>query len=431
MEKVRENISKRNEIRQKGMKQSAKQGTSIPSLVTAVQMIRLTELSVRSMNEMGSFTDDDAAKVAVGEATVVSLKQQATKELNDYYAVSCKLYEPPTAEDVEELENFFEALVTQTDINPVNLPLAHAFLKVVRLDYVTLCDERGLLSIAACDSSLGYLEALLQVPNIRCDLVEVASSCLFNQQARIPAAALLLKYDAVLNLGAVADDLRDAWLEFFADISSNKRAIAREDRKGRLQLIEALCKFCGIPIVYELEGPDSQTVFSRAAYEGDAELLQLFVKLGAHPPVNRLQSDGTTALMQAVVSNDPQCVKVLLGLSDIDVSIKGENGTALELAVVLKRNPAIIAMLKVAPRAKSGRGDGMVLPALKGVVVPKQGTKSAPATKVAWDVAKRQEELKKSLNQIEQSKLKQLVVDKKREQRISDLATGKRKPVVL
>ena len=334
MIQIREKISKKNHNRKQ-----EPDAYGISNVVTTVEVIRMTQVSVRSIKEMGSFTDEDNAKIQAGEAAIVEAKEKCAKALS-------KVGHPlvPAADQVEALQDFFENLITETDNAPGNLALAQQFLKVVKLDYGTLCEDRGLLAIAAGDGSLGYMQALLDTPEVRCDTVDVVSSCMFNQQFRIPATALALKFADRLKLDEYCDDLQDMWTEFFADITSSKRAIAREDRNGRIQLIRAMVSYNGIPIDQTTEGPDNQTVFSRAAHEGDTELMKVLLKSG-QIDVNRVQSDSTTALIQAVFSGKVDAVQCLAD-HGVDPSHKSDDGTALAIAESLKRSPEIIKILK-------------------------------------------------------------------------------------
>ena len=337
---IREKIANRTQNRKAG----AAAGYTVSQLTSTVDVIKMTEVSVRSIKEMGSFTDEDQAKIEDGQKSILELKEKCVTALN-------KLQNPlvPASDESENLDDYFETLITETDIQPGNLDFAKALLRHVKLDYGTLCEDRGLLAVAACDGSLGYLEAMLENKETRCDAVEVVSSCMFSQEFRIPLVALVMKHADKLKLPEVSEDLVDAWNEFFADIASKKRAIAREDRTGRVQLLRAMAHYDGIPVDLDAEGPDCQTVLSRAAHEGDAELVKMLLGVpGAN--VNRVQSDNTTTLIQAVFSGNVDTVKAVLAHPGVDTTHKSDDGSALALAQGLKRDPSIINMLK------SGRG---------------------------------------------------------------------------
>ena len=75
--------------------------------------------------------------------------------------------------------------------------------------------------------------------------------------------------------------------------------------------------------------------------------------------INRINSDTTTALMQAVIFNRVECVRLLLefggkirggggGGAGILVNIAGKDGTALDLAIQLQRHITICDLLEKA-----------------------------------------------------------------------------------
>ena len=89
-----------------------------------------------------------------------------------------------------------------------------------------------------------------------------------------------------------------------------------------------------------------QTIFSRAAKEGDFELVQLLLsEKDVVRDVNRVQSDKTTALIQAVGGNHVSTVEALLKHPMISTSYKSPSGTALQIAEDTNRDPLIIAAL--------------------------------------------------------------------------------------
>jgi ankyrin repeat protein len=92
------------------------------------------------------------------------------------------------------------------------------------------------------------------------------------------------------------------------------------------------------------EGPDGQTVFSRAAKEGDITLMKLLLK-ECKIDVNKVVTDTTTPLIQAVVANQLEAVKLLLAQPKINVGYVSQEGSALFLARALFRDAAIVKAL--------------------------------------------------------------------------------------
>jgi hypothetical protein len=95
------------------------------------------------------------------------------------------------------------------------------------------------------------------------------------------------------------------------------------------------------------EGSDGLTVFARAAKEGDVARMRMLINEGS-ADVNKVLSDTTTALIQAVVANEVEAVKLLLAQPKINVGHLSQEGSALFLARALHRDPAIIKALESA-----------------------------------------------------------------------------------
>lgn len=63
--------------------------------------------------------------------------------------------------------------------------------------------------------------------------------------------------------------------------------------------------------------------------------------------INRISTgDKLTALIHAVLADEPQAVEYLLSLPGIDVKYKSENGNALFFATNLRRDAKIVAALQ-------------------------------------------------------------------------------------
>jgi len=245
-------------------------------------------------------------------------------------------------------EQFFEELVQETDVPEGNSELVSTLMERLPLDFSRLLADRGLVAMAASDGCESYLAKFLSEPQHLWDVCEVAAACFFNQSARIPLTFMLLQ---LVDLTPYADEIGDMLREFFVDIASDKKAIPKENRTLKMLLLRQI--FVHMPWVavdVEQEGPDGQTVFTRALNEGDVDVVELLLEREpcVITDINRkLQVDGSTALIQAVIGNHFTAVSLLFSkFPTVDVSIRSENGNALDLAVALGRDSRIIGLLR-------------------------------------------------------------------------------------
>lgn len=333
-------------------------------LVAATEAIRKAMEDLNDLNANGVFNDKEQKKQQALQKKIGELKQTLAEKLSGNPTGNVTSTVSPgrrksistivaVADEDHRvvLEDFFESVIQDTDNKPGNLPLMRAFVNFVALDFPALCESRGLMSTCAVDGSLGFLEAFLSDPQgarMQFDTEELIASAMYSQQYRIPLMSLLLKHEAKLRLDKpeTIEAIKESWNEFISDIASKKKAIAREDRGGQKQLVEKMIAHSTIPFNVLREGGDGLTLFSRACLEADLALVEYCVQKRLCPPVNHLNGDGSTALMQAVVGNNTAIVKLLLGMADVDVNIEGPNGTALQIASLLKRDPAIVLALK-------------------------------------------------------------------------------------
>ena len=358
---------------------AARQGAAVEggkmSIADILSMIHLSKLSLQSRISMGIFTDEEEAKQKETEKEILQQKRNLQAELTEKHKKKKTLYEPSDDDERDHIEALVDDLLKELDTNEENASLFRLLLECIKMDWPALCEDKGYLSSAACDGSLEYMQALLSYPNIRFDVVDVVLSSLYNQTHRIPCVTLLFRHERVLldqGLEEHLDELMDAFHEFVADIASHKRSDnPKEVRTGRLQLIEKLYTHKIIKLDICAEGDsDSQTVFSRAAFEGDHELMSLLLKLRKAPDINRVQSNRTTALIQAVISNSVSAVALILAQSGVDVNYVSPDGTALTMGIGLKRDLGIVQKLK---SMGAKQQDGSTLPPIKQISTAEDG----------------------------------------------------------
>jgi hypothetical protein len=154
---------------------------------------------------------------------------------------------------------------------------------------------------------------------------------------------------------STAKALKTLWNEFFCEVCSEKRLNPAMNTSRRLELVRRMLEQgeAGTTPKVDLgfEASDGQTAFTRAASEGDVDVLELlepYIKnLPLKDGINRvLSSNKSTALIQAVLRNQGAAVKLLLSMEGIDVDYKGPEGRAVRIAEMLQRDEEMLSALK-------------------------------------------------------------------------------------
>ena len=304
---------------------------------------------IRRQSQMGSPSDAQLKEMEKERLRLEKVKKDAAKEINSW-GTCLSLMRPDDI--LEDFGDFLDRLVLETDARGGNLELVKTCLTHFSpaVNFPAMISEKQWIINSAADGSIGYIELFLCAPGvsdvIRDDVQEIVQTACYNQSCRIPLVNTLFKYDTnVLKFEKHKEELDDVWQEFFVDIASSKKAIPREDRSGRMEVLTKLVMHPHIVINYESEGADGDSIFTRAANEGDLDVLRLLLEKNKIKNVNAVLSDNCTALIRATFRNHVACVKLLLLQPGIDKSHACSEGTALQLAKTLQRDPQIIAAL--------------------------------------------------------------------------------------
>ena len=261
-----------------------------------------------------------------------------------------ELQEPQRTELIE----LCEMTVVGTDRRGGGVEFLEAMCShIVNVDWPKTCVERRWLIASADNSSWRYIDYFLGLEGIREalpteQLLEMLKICVRHRTLRIPMTKTVLSHEENLMFDVRRDHLSPIFNEFAINIASQKRAIVREDRNGRMEVLTRLVRHEYLLVDPELEDQnDNQTMFSRAAQEGDVELLKLLTESKGGNYVrdlNRVQRDGTNALVQAVIENQTAAVEILVKRG-ANPNHRTPNGTPVDVAMSLKRDPLIIAQL--------------------------------------------------------------------------------------
>jgi len=316
------------------------------SIMQSVRQLRKRAEEIHMLSQKGSPTDDDLKKLEDAKSKMSKEKIAAAKTIQGLASSAAAL--KSLDDDLKnEIQEFFEDMVGEGDHIEGNAAFAQALIDKIPLDWAEFVSSKHLDSVAAYDGSLEYLELFLALEGLETDAVDLLQNAMFNQSRRIPAVMTVMKYEPQLKLEEIVDEVLDTWQEFFEDICSQAKSIPREDRTGRMELITLMIHHEVLTVDPMREGADGQTVFSRAAKEGDIPLMKLLLK-ECKIDVNKVSTDTTTALIQAVVANEVESVKLILAQPKINVGHVSQEGSALFLARALHRDAAIVKALESA-----------------------------------------------------------------------------------
>lgn len=362
----------------KGASPLASGGKSMSSAVGALlETIKDVRQAIRTMDEMMVYNDEEEAKKKGLQAKVEETKDQLVKELTDNYKKKRVKCDITSDSEKESLVNLVDMLLGELDTSEINRNLFRLLFENVKVDWPDLCEENSWLVNATSDGSLEFMQVMLSYPHIRVDTVDLVTTAVYNMLYRIPCTALLLRHEEVLKLADHLDELVPLFQEFVADIASSKKENAKEVRTGRLDLIEKLFSHKLLNLDPSAETDQGQTVFSRAAFEGDYELMSRLLRIRKAPDINRVQSDQTTALIQAVFSNSPPTVALILAQSGVNINHVSPQGTALSIGITLQRDLGIVQKLK----SMGGKREEELPPEQRKVGLPsiESSTKKAAA----------------------------------------------------
>lgn len=247
----------------------------------------------------------------------------------------------------DQVIRMVERLLQEQEIEG-NLELLRTLLyRIVTVDFAPMISEKG-WAISATQSGLPTtLDVLLRVPKLWKDdqeVVELAYDAAHHPTKRIPLLLVILKHDETLRVGTYREHLRPIFDELWDSLCSGK-AMPGEEYSQRGELLFRMANHPHIQLRYDFEMGGGQTYFSRACREGDVDLVKTFLDL-VMVDVNRIHTNKSTALLQAVVGNQTQIVKMLLKEVDIDAHYRSPHGTALELAQKMNKDPALVGALK-------------------------------------------------------------------------------------
>ena len=259
---------------------------------------------------------------------------------------------------------FLELLVRDGDTNRTNMTLMNTLLADnLPIDFGRVIEEDKLMNDAAVDGSVSYVDAFLSrtdlklAPEAAASLVTIG---LNNPSKQILFAECFLRREFALDMMALREDLATIWQEFFF------RCVTR-DQDGspgasqRNYVVQTMLGRMGSSIGISLtvpsnvEGPmQGHTPVTALCRRGDVELFQIILnkcdpQLVAESLVVPTSTDRTTPLINSILANDEDAVRLLLQFKNVREQIRlhrSEMGTAEDVVErVLATEEVIVEMV--------------------------------------------------------------------------------------
>jgi hypothetical protein len=308
----------------------------------------------------GAAQDALSSGRAMTDASVqAAIRQQVANAKLKFVADLTKIGSRVTVENFElkkQISQLFVELVQEGDMNrPGNLDVVTALLNTVaNVDFAQIITSTRLVDLAMDRGQAKTMQALLMYKPILTQLTPeytkmLLESCCRNQERRCALFTALLEVALRCSAFHSGTVLQEQWQKSFENIVSLQQSLPNEDRQELTHMLDVALGHAFIRFSVESEGPDKQTVFSRACREGDLVTVKHLLHRNRIHDVNLVQSDNTNALQQASARNHPDVVKCLLDAPNIGHSVAyvfPGKGTVLDIAKSLKRDPKIISMLE-------------------------------------------------------------------------------------
>ena len=253
----------------------------------------------------------------------------------------------------DKLSTLAENLMDETDTPEGNAELMRVLIKhVVAVDFLAMVVQQGWALKAAQDGCPQYLEIFLSYKRVG-DLIKVPEAeqlihtCASHATKRVALLYSLLKcYKNIPVLASGRDALALEWQQAFEAVCEERgSSIAGKSRMDVMLPMLSLPNLMTIDVC-NTEGKDGQTVFSRACQKGDAPLVKTLLTKKLVTDINRVQSDGTTALLQAVLGNHKHIISMLLRETELHTNAGPPVKRAVALAQERRAPPEVIELLR-------------------------------------------------------------------------------------
>lgn len=303
--------------------------------------------------------------IVIDEPTLQILRKQVEQSKLKFVSELQKIG-PRVAVDTfdtkKQLGELFVELVLEGERRAGNQDVVMAMLTVITsVDFSILIHTKNLLNNALCKGNARMLMSMLLHKPIL-SLLSSSQMTAFleswpswTEKRCSVLLALLEVAERSKHCQSAASEMQLLWQDTLEKVVSLQQALPDEDRSDLPALLTTALRHPFIRLSAEVESVDKQTIFSRACREGDLVTVSTLLKNNLVQDMNRVQSDGTNALQQAAARNCVDVVQLLVSQPHARTGIAHAHpsrGTALEVAISLKRDQRIIDLLSASASAQ-------------------------------------------------------------------------------
>ena len=273
---------------------------------------------------------------------------------------------PATRERMTKLiKPFLELLVRDGDTNRTNMTLMNTLLSDnLPIDLGGIIEEDRLLNDAAVDGSVSYVDAFLSRTDLRLTPEAAASIVtlgLNNPAKQILFAECFLRREFALHMMALYEDLAPIWQQFFFRCICLAHDGTSPGASQRNYVIQTMLGRMGSSVKIGLgvpstgDGPmQGHTPITAICRRGDVEMFQILInKCDPQAVVESMvvpsAADGTTPLINSILANDEDAVRLLLQFATVRDQIRRHRstmGTAEDVVEkVLETDEIIVEMV--------------------------------------------------------------------------------------
>ena len=307
-------------------------------------------------DKQGAISDAGFQELRDARRQLEQAKLNAANELNAVAGMGSLIVDHPEVKRL--VQKCIEELLLEGDKRG-NGELVNAFIEhISTIDFTAMILVRQYVQFAVKEGNPKFFETFMSLPNVLQELSpdqlqDIILHATTHPIHRVAMLTTVLKYvPQSPHFPIRRKDFSEPLQTAFESIVSIARVIPTEDREGRPDLIAVGVKQPYINFDTR-EGHDKQTIFSRAAREGDHVLVSAIIAANRVEDVNRIQSDCTNALQQAAARGHLDTVLVLCKHPSIGASLTysyPSRGTAVDIVHASKikhSQHAIVNALKV------------------------------------------------------------------------------------
>eukprot|EP00756_Hemistasia_phaeocysticola_P004632 Hpha_TRINITY_DN12925_c0_g2::TRINITY_DN12925_c0_g2_i1::g.164327::m.164327 len=304
---------------------------------------------VRELGEVGSPTNEDLQDLDDERHRYAQTKMDVVRLLNDQLASGAKVR--IEGDSVQPLHSIFVGILSEGDQRESSIEFISTVLEHIDADFGSMIETESLVPQQCIDGDQHFFRLLLNYEGAkgRYDPVEVLTTACFSQSARIPLTLLYLTH---VELSAEQwDEVREVIRDFVFELCTQRKLQPREEKNGRLDLLRLLLTHKMVQFDSTVESEDGGgTIWSRACFDGDVELMKLLVEVLPRAGVDSatILHDSTTPLLQAVLSKNVDALRFAYAEPGADSALliaDSDGNTPRSMAALMKREDMLAILV--------------------------------------------------------------------------------------